>query len=118
MKKNLRLLSLMFLLILVLSACGYNNENNVDNLEEGKGEVQLAEEKEAEALTLNLEGGDWGYLSPYTHYSRGPGAYKMKLIFDSIMERGEDGLIPLLAESWDIDESGREYTFKIREGVL
>lgn len=70
-----------------------------------------------ESVVLNLEGGDWGYPSPYTHYSRGPGSYKMKLIFDSLLERGEEGLIPWLAENWDISNEGKTYTFNIRQDV-
>ena len=49
-------------------------------------------------LVINLEGGDWGYPTPFSHYSRGPGSFKMALIFDSLLERGEKGYIPWLAD--------------------
>ena len=68
-------------------------------------------------LVINLEGGDWGYPSPYTHYSRGPGVFKMRLLFDSLLERGEKGLIPWLAEKWSVSPDGRSYSFTIRKGV-
>lgn len=110
MKKTLKILSLIMIMAVMLTACG-QKEEKVDGINEENSA------NEDEELVLNLEGGDWGYLSPYTHYSRGPGIYKMELIFDSMLERGEDGLIPMLAEKWDIDETATDYTFYIREGV-
>lgn len=113
MKKNLSLISLIILSLLLLSACGQKTEKE-GQVSSGSEEATKAEEE----LIINLEGDDWGNLTPYNHYFRGPGAYKMRLIFDSMLERGEEGLIPWLAESWEIDDSGRNYSFKIREGVL
>ena len=66
---------------------------------------------------IRLAGGDWGYPSPYAHYPRGPGGFKMALIFDSLLERGEKGLIPWLAESWQVQDQGRVYIFTLRQGV-
>lgn len=66
---------------------------------------------------IRLAGGDWGYPSPYTHYMRGPGHYKMTLIFDGLLERGEKGDIPWLAVSYIVEENGRAYRFKLRENV-
>ncbi|HBS60725.1 MAG TPA: hypothetical protein DEA44_15870, partial [Firmicutes bacterium] len=40
-------------------------------------------------LVINLAGGDSGYPTPYGHYPRGPGIYKMQMIFDSLLERDE-----------------------------
>ncbi len=66
---------------------------------------------------IRLAGGDWGYPSPYAHYARGPGIYKMSLIFDGLLERDEKGLIPWLAEKYEIKEGGKQYLFTIRDGV-
>ncbi len=68
-------------------------------------------------LIINLEGGDWGYPSPFSHYYRGPGVYKMNLIFDSLLERGEKGYMPWLAESYDISSDGLAYSFTLRENI-
>jgi peptide/nickel transport system substrate-binding protein len=68
-------------------------------------------------VVINLEGGDWGYPTPFSHYSRGPGVYKMTLIFDSLLERGEKGYIPWLADKWDISEDGLTYTFTLKDNV-
>lgn len=41
----------------------------------------------------------------------------MTLIFDSLLERGEKGYIPWLAEKWNISDDGLEYTFVLRDNV-
>jgi len=66
---------------------------------------------------IHLGGGDYGYPTPFMHYPRGPGIYKMNLIFDSLIERDDEGLIPWLAEGWDISSDGKEYTFRLRDDV-
>lgn len=71
----------------------------------------------AQVDVIRLPGGDWGHPTPYAHYSRGPGYYKMKLVFDSLLEKDEKGLIPWLAEKWDISPDGKTYTFYLRQGV-
>ncbi len=68
-------------------------------------------------VVINLAGGDYGYPTPFSHYPRGPGIYKMFLIFDSLLEKGENGHIPWLAEKWDISGDGRVYTFHLKKNV-
>jgi peptide/nickel transport system substrate-binding protein len=58
----------------------------------------------AQVEAIRLDGGDWGYPTPYAHYPRGPGGFKMCLIFDSLLERGDQGLIPWLATSWQVED--------------
>ncbi len=66
---------------------------------------------------LRMEGGDWGASNPYLNYPRGPGGSKTNLVFDSLLDKDEKGIIPWLAEKWDIKKDGKEYIFKIRKGV-
>ena len=66
---------------------------------------------------IRLEGADWGYPTPYAHYPRGPGGFKMCLIFDSLLERGEKGVIPWLAMDYQVEEGGKSYVFTLRKGV-
>ncbi|MCF2945503.1 staphylopine-dependent metal ABC transporter substrate-binding lipoprotein [Paenibacillus tarimensis] len=39
------------------------------------------------------------------------------MVYESLVENTADGIKPLLAESWDISEDGKVYTFHLREGV-
>ncbi|MCK8823644.1 ABC transporter substrate-binding protein [Fuchsiella alkaliacetigena] len=102
---RLSLLVLICLLIMMTVACG----------------VEEATEESVEEETVDvvrLEGGqDDGYPSPYAHHRRGPGSYKMNLIFDSMLERDEEGWVPWLAEDYEISEDGLEILFTIRDGV-
>lgn len=67
---------------------------------------------------IHLSGGDSGYPQPFTIYPRGPGSSKVNLIFDSLVEKDEKGLIPWLAKDWNISQDGKEYTFTLRDGVV
>ena len=67
--------------------------------------------------TLKLEGGtDWGAPNPFLHQSRGPGQAKMRLVYGSLLEKDEQGDVPWLAESWQVD--GGSYTFTLFEGAM
>ena len=70
-----------------------------------------------QADTVHLAGGDYGYPQPFTIYPRGPGSSKVNMIFDSLIEKDEKGLIPWLAENWTVSPDGKEYTFALRKGV-
>ncbi|MDD2628836.1 MAG: ABC transporter substrate-binding protein [Limnochordia bacterium] len=75
------------------------------------------EPQESLKPVLRLPGGDWGPPAPYLHYSRGPGVYKMQLVFDSLLERDGSGYIPWLATGYQVLDQGRTYVFKLRQGV-
>lgn len=38
-------------------------------------------------------------------------------VYESLVENTKDGIKPLLAESWDISDDGKVYTFHLRQGV-
>ena len=61
---------------------------------------------------LRLAGGtDWGAPGVYLHASRGPGNAKKDLIFASLLEADEKGVVGWMAESWKVD--GNNYTFTL-----
>ena len=99
-----------FLIILLLITVIFN----ITGCAKKPTEENAANVSNDETLVVRLEGGDWGFPSPFAHYSRGPGMSKMRLIYDSLLEKGKNGLIPWLAKDWDISPDGTEYTFIFR----
>ena len=95
--KKIRILGLCFLCFFILFSC--NKEAN--------GKMQGSEQE----IVLREEGGDFGYPNPFRHQNRGPGFFKMELIYDSLLEKDEKGLIPWLAKEWTVSEDGQTYTF-------
>lgn len=105
LEKIQKIVSLLMISLLLVAAAGCSS---------GRGTANIGTEK---PLVINLAGGDSGYPTPYGHYPRGPGIYKMQMVFDSLLERGEKGYIPWLAEKWEISADGKAYLFTIRKGV-
>ena len=70
-----------------------------------------------DVLTIADATGDWGFPSPYGHYSRGPGYIRMSLIFDTLIWKDDRGFVPALAESWEYLADENAYLFHLREGV-
>lgn len=57
--------------------------------------------------------GDWGYPNPYQHYPRGPGYIRMSWVFDTLLWKDRNGIVPALADSWSYDSERRAFTFKL-----
>jgi len=105
-------------LLLIVTACDRNQQSQAENTQNAQNTPKgAATSAPAFVDVIHLAGGDWGYPSPFAHYPRGPGGFKMALIFDSLLERDEKGLIPWLAESYTIEDHGLTYRFKIRQGI-
>jgi len=65
--------------------------------------------------TIADETGDWGFPSPYAHYSRGPGYVRMQFIFETLVWKDADGFVPQLAREWTYNEEENAYTFTLQE---
>ncbi|UMZ73441.1 ABC transporter substrate-binding protein [Natranaerofaba carboxydovora] len=119
MKKLTTFISIILIIsiyVLVFAGCGGTETGEKKQPEEAaKGEAD--QEKSDDEVVVRLDTNDEGYPQPFTHHARGPGRSKMRLIFDSLLERGENGHIPWLAKDWEVSEDGTEYTFYIREGI-
>lgn len=75
----------------------------------------LAADESVDAFTIADYTGDWGFPSPYGHYSRGPGYIRMSMIFDTLVWKDENAYVPALAESWQRD--GDSYLLNLRKDV-
>jgi peptide/nickel transport system substrate-binding protein len=73
----------------------------------------LAADETTDVFTIADTTGDWGFPSPYGHYPRGPGYIRMSLIFDTLIWKDQNGYVPALAESWQMD--GGAYVFNLRK---
>ncbi len=61
---------------------------------------------------------DTGYPSPFTFSAVGPGGMvKLMLLFDTLTWGDEKGIVPWLAERWDVEDGGATYVFRLRPGV-
>ncbi|MGD9912235.1 ABC transporter substrate-binding protein, partial [Methanothrix sp.] len=73
--------------------------------------------EEIPVYTIADTTGDWGYPSPYLHYSRGPGYVRMSFIFDTLVWKDQNGFVPALAESWEYLEGENAYLFNLNPNV-
>ncbi|MFC1926237.1 ABC transporter substrate-binding protein [Chloroflexota bacterium] len=72
---------------------------------------------EIDSYTIADPTGDWGYPSPYAHYSRGPGYIRMQFIFETLVWKNGTEFVPQLASEWAYNASDNSYTFKLQENV-
>lgn len=119
-----KLLFSIFLTALILISAGCIDQDSVQagtsakNTSDQTGTlVENSSDGSKQVDVVNLSGEDCGYPQPFTIYPRGPGSSKVGMIFDSLLERDEIGIIPWLAENWNVSSDGTEYTFHLREGV-
>jgi peptide/nickel transport system substrate-binding protein len=70
-----------------------------------------------DSYTIADSAGDWGYPSPYAHYSRGPGYVRMSFIFETLVWKDAAEFVPQLARQWDYTADDNSYTFRLQENV-
>lgn len=101
-------LILMLILMMLVGAVGCTGEN-----QDAKGATDGSDRP----VVVKIEGGDYGLLQPYTASSRGPGKYRANLIFEKLIDKDENGIIPWLGEEWKIEEGGKKIVFDLRKDV-
>ncbi|CAA9579247.1 MAG: Oligopeptide ABC transporter, periplasmic oligopeptide-binding protein OppA, partial [uncultured Thermomicrobiales bacterium] len=61
---------------------------------------------------------DVGFPSPFAFSALGPGGIvRLSLLFDTLTWKDERGIIPWLAEWWEVGDGGRRYTFHLRQNI-
>jgi len=113
--------------LLVLSICILGNASAGGKKEAGseekKSSTAAAEEAASEETGKQLERlrmgeGGTDFPTPWRRGKKGGGKRKSMLIYDSLLEKDDEGLIPWLAESYEIDEDGMTYVFRLRDNIL
>ena len=98
-KQILTILLAMFLTLLILG-CGGSPA----------GPNSLAQDQ---VYTIADATGDYGFPSPFAHYSRGPGYIRMSMIFDTLVWKDADGYVPALAAKWEYLANENAYLFHL-----
>ncbi|WP_017729295.1 ABC transporter substrate-binding protein [Halalkalibacterium ligniniphilum] len=100
---------------IILVSCNAQSNSTVPIHSEGTDE-EIKQEK-VKALRLGWPT-DGGFPSPFAFDPTGPAGYlRMSFLYDTLTWKDEEGIIPWLAESWDISEDERSYTVQLREGI-
>ena len=100
---------LILVAVVLIAGCAYLSTKTAEINPNTPSEAKVETSK-----TLTLPGDDWGYPTPFAFYSRGPGYIRMSLLFDTLTWKDENGVIPWLAESWEVSQDGTEWTFTLR----
>jgi peptide/nickel transport system substrate-binding protein len=70
-----------------------------------------------EYYTIADSTGDYGYPTPYAHYSRGPGYTRMQYVFETLVWKNATEFVPQLASEWSYNADENSYTFTLQENV-
>ena len=97
----------------VLASCGSSTEGNAvkDELTQAEQTSDSANGKN-ELVFVNYR--DIRDLNPHLYAGE---MYAQEMLYETLVNITADGYEGCLAESWEISEDGKIYTFKIREGV-
>lgn len=114
------LLSVLLLgMLALIPGCGTSpstaSEPDVTSTPDSSSSPQSV--SQIDTYTIADSTGDWGFPSPYGHYSRGPGYMRMQFIFETLVWKDNDSIEPQLASSWEYIESDQAYLFHLRQDV-
>lgn len=96
----------------VLAACGSSSSSTASSSAASASAAASGEVRD-ELIFVNYR--DIRDLNPHLYASE---MYAQSILYDTLVSITADGYEGCLAESWDISEDGRTYTFHIRPNVL
>ncbi|MGL5312327.1 MAG: nickel ABC transporter substrate-binding protein [Peptostreptococcaceae bacterium] len=99
--KKLLALSLSTMICLTSVACSSKSDSVVKGTED-KNQIVYASTKDIRDINPHLYSGEMA---------------AQNMVFESLVKNTDDGVEPWLAESWEISEDGKEYTFYLRQDV-
>jgi peptide/nickel transport system substrate-binding protein len=109
-KTLLLLLSFMLLYTLVLAGCTAADPLPNISVPEPIDERPPEEERREERI-LRLDEQNLGFPSVYTVSPRGRGYLLTSFLFDTLTWKDEKGIVPLLAERWEVSDDKKNWTF-------
>lgn len=122
MKKSLIKLCIVGVLVAALTGCGSKSEGGTGGqTATGAGSEQTTGERadgagtsaaKEELVFVNYR--DIRDLNPHLYAGE---MYAQEMLYETLVNITETGYEGCLAESWEISQDGRVYTFKIRQGV-
>ncbi|WP_296305320.1 nickel ABC transporter substrate-binding protein [uncultured Desulfovibrio sp.] len=99
-RNGLWALAVMVMLLATLAGCGNDEESR--SAAGGRSELVYASTKDIRDINPHLYGGEMAAQG---------------MVFEPLVINTDTGVSPWLAESWDISDDGRVYTFHLRKGV-
>lgn len=110
-KRTLTLVLVAVLLLLTFTGCGSSQTASDKSSEPSAG----ATTTETDDTLVMCYTGDIGTLNPHNYDGK---MFAQDWVYDSLTAFVDNKVVPSLAESWDISEDGKVYTFHLRNGVL
>lgn len=117
MRNKTRFTSLGFLFAIILvciQLAGCSGETSPSVSSQTGAE---AKNPSGQVEVLRFGEGDSGYPTPWKRGRKGGGSRKVMLIYDSLLEKDSKGLVPWLAEKYEIQDNGKKYVFTLRENA-
>lgn len=114
MKQKKIFLLIAIVLVISVFAVFFMNRQNRDEQAAETANSAAAGETAAKNDLVFVNYRDIRDLNPHLYAGE---MYAQEMLYETLLVLTKDGYAPCLAESWEISDDGRVYTFKIRKGV-